>query len=194
MSPVNYGPSDINNPRGTPFAGMVPESYWMTKALLFDFDWIIREAAFKNPVMPDHQDSATSALGLKETFQTLRSYEIRLALTSNQSQKVVVPALSNLGLANDFDCIRCAEELPAFKPSPELYINVLETLGIRPIKAIALETSQEGIDAAKGAELFCVTMEGCPKGDFVLPSFMGRKMIPLLEEMDKMKRQKYQKR
>ena len=47
MSPVTYGPSDINNPRGYPFVGPVPESFWLTKALLFDFDWVVREA--QNP-------------------------------------------------------------------------------------------------------------------------------------------------
>ena len=44
MSPVGFGPSDINNPRNVQW-GMVPESFWLTKVLIFDFDWIAREVS-----------------------------------------------------------------------------------------------------------------------------------------------------
>ena len=191
MSPVSYGPSDIVNPRGTPFAGMVPESFWLTKVLIFDFDWIVREVAQKLHTMPDHPHSHSSVLGLKETFRTLRGFEIRIAMTSNLKMKKVIEELHKFNLAEDFDCIRCAEELPSLKPNPDLHINVMETMGVRPVKAIALETAPEGTTAAKAAGLFCVgTPDLNGQADFHLKSLTEQPIIPLLEQMDRLKRQK----
>ena len=185
--PVSFGPSDVKNPHNLQWAH-VPESFWLTKALIFDFDWIVREAALRPHAMPDVE--ATSATGgLKETFRRLRVFEIRLAMTSNFNQKTVVEKLHGLNLAEDFDCIRCAEELPSLKPNPDLHINVMETLGIRPIKAIALETAPEGVQAAKAAGLFCVTppeLKG--QADFTLNSITEFHLLELLERMDRAKR------
>jgi beta-phosphoglucomutase-like phosphatase (HAD superfamily) len=190
MSPINFGPSDITNPRHVQW-GMVPESYWLTKALIFDFDWILREAAHHQHSIPDHPGASTVTEALKETFKTLRSYEIRLAMTSNQRQTQVVGELHRLNLAEDFDCIRCAEELPALKPSPELHINVMETLGIRPYRAIALETAPEGVQAAKAAGLFCVgTPELNGEADYHLKSLTEHPLLHLLEQMDRAKRKR----
>jgi beta-phosphoglucomutase-like phosphatase (HAD superfamily) len=189
MSPVSYGPSDIVNPRGTPFAGMVPESFWLTKVLIFDFDWIIQEIKQGAHPMPDHPESKTLVSGLKETFRLLRAFEIRIAMTSNKRLKTVVEELHRFGLAEDFDCIRCAEELPSLKPNPDLHLNVMETLGVRPVKAIALETSHDGTQAAKAAGLFCVgTPDLNGNADFHLTSITEQPIIPLLEQMDRLKR------
>lgn len=189
MSPVSYGPSDIVNPRGTPFAGMVPESFWLTKVLIFDFDWIMHEVEQGSHPIPDHPESKTLASGLKETFKLLRAFEIRIAMTSNKTLKTVVEQLHRLGLAEDFDCIRCAEELPSLKPNPDLHINVMETLGVRAVKAIALETSRDGTKAAKAAGVFCVgTPDLNGNADFHLTSITEQPIIPLLEQMDKLKR------
>jgi beta-phosphoglucomutase-like phosphatase (HAD superfamily) len=187
MSPVSFGPSDINNPRNVQW-GMVPESYWLTKVLIFDFDWVIREISHAHR-MPDHLDTSSLSVGLKETFRMLRSYEIRLAMTSNETQRKVVEELHKLNLAEDFDCIRCAEELPSLKPSPDLHINVMETLGVRPLKAIALEVAPEGVQAAKAAGVFCVgTPELNGEVDYPLKSFTEHPVLHLLEQMDRVKR------
>jgi beta-phosphoglucomutase len=192
MSPLAYGPSDIVNPRFTPFAGMVPESYWLTKVLIFDFEWVPREVSRPHS-MPDHVDALSLQAGLKDTFRMLRSFEVRLAMTSNHTQKTVVAKLHELNLAEDFDCIRCAEELPSFKPSPDLHINVMETLGVRPIKAIALETAPEGVQAAKAAGIFCVgTPELHGEVDYHLKSFTEHPVLHLLEQMDRVKRKQLQ--
>ncbi len=187
MSPIGFGPSDVNNPHNLHYTH-VPESFWMSKVLIFDFDWIVREVANAKRVMPDHMDIQATLEGLIETFFTLRKFEIRLALTSNLPVEKVIKELSRLQLANDFDCIRCSDEVKNLKPSPDLYIVTMETLGIRPYKAIALETSQAGVDGARAAGIFCVSMEGCPKGDYVLKSFMEKPILHMLEEIDRLKR------
>src|SRR5581483_1451592 len=112
MSPVSYGPSDINNPRGVPFAVPVPESFWLTKALLFDFDWVMRDAQNSNYDKVDYpEDSPVRALKL--CFRLLRGFEIRLAVTSNLAQSTVVQRLAEVNLTEDFDNIRCFEDVAA---------------------------------------------------------------------------------
>jgi hypothetical protein len=54
-----------------------------------------------------------------------------------------------------------------------------------------LETAHEGTAAAKAAGLFCVgTPELNGNADFHLKSLTEQPIIPLLEQMDRLKRQK----
>ncbi len=192
MSPIHFGPSDVNSPHNR-FYAHAPESYWITKALLFDLGWIQHEMSQAERPMPDHQDLKSTAEGLKETFINLRRYEIRLALTSNLSSEEVVRELSGPGLASDFDSIRCKEDVTVLKPGTELYEISLDTLGLKPMKVIAFETTPEGVAGAKAAGIFCVTPPGCEAGDYVLNSFLERPILRLLEELDQMKNKIYKK-
>jgi len=143
MSPVSYGPSDINNPRGYAFGGLVPESFWLTKALLFDFDWVVQEA--QNPHFDKSEyPEASPREALKSCFRTLRSYEIRLALTSNKKNSEIVPEMARLQLADDFDNMRCYEDVAELKPSAEMHQLSMDMLGVKPIRAVAFETNPEG--------------------------------------------------
>jgi beta-phosphoglucomutase-like phosphatase (HAD superfamily) len=188
LSPINFGPSDVNNPHNL-FYAHVPESFWITKALIFDLEWIRREMAQAERTMPDHLDFKTTLRGLRETFLNLRRYEVRIAMTSNLSSDEVVRELSRLDLAHDFDSIRCKDDVKVLKPGTELYQITLDTLGIKPFKTVAFEVTPEGVAGAKAAGIFCVTPPGCPVGDLVLNSFLERPILHLLEDLDRMKKE-----
>lgn len=187
MSPINFGPSDVNNPHNL-FYAHVPESFWISKALIFDLEWIRREMAKAERAMPDHTELKLTVQGLKETFLNLRRYEVRIAMTSNLSSADVVRELSRLELANDFDSIRCREDVKVLKPGTELYQISLDTLGLKPFKAIAFEVTPEGLVGAKAAGLFCVTPPGGLAGDYILNSFLEKPILHLLEELDQRKK------
>jgi|GEM_PF-1264956 len=188
MSPINYGPSDINNPRGVPFGGMVPESYWLTKALLFDYDWIVRDAHNHHYNKNDFPEETPSA-ALKFCFRLLRGFEVRIVLTSNRKQSHVVEDLHRMNLAEDFDNIRCFEDVTELKPKTELHLLALDMMGVKPVRAIALETDPFGVQAAKAAGLFCIgTPELAGKADMTLDSFIQRPLIHTLENIDRHKR------
>ena len=190
MSPVSFGPSDITNPRGTPFSGMVPESFWLTKALLFDFEWVMAESQNSHYYKKDYEDPSPLT-ALKDCLRTLRSYEIRLALTSNRKSEEIIPVLREMGLAQEFDNIRCADDVKNPKPAPDMYQLSMEMLGIKPWRAAAFETSEEGVQGAKAAGLFCVglpSMNGLV--DYHLKSFLEHPLIHMLEQMDRAKRKK----
>jgi beta-phosphoglucomutase-like phosphatase (HAD superfamily) len=188
LRPVEFGPSDVKNPRGTPFAGSVPESFWLTKALLFDFNWILRDAANTRYHRAEYPE-ATPVLALKHCFRLLRAFEVRIALTSNLSQDQVVEELVRLNLAEDFDNIRCFEDVAELKPKTELHLLCLDMLGLKPRRAVALETDEAGVKAAKDAGLFCVgTPELGATADFTLGSFLESPLIQTLEKIDRKKR------
>jgi beta-phosphoglucomutase-like phosphatase (HAD superfamily) len=44
------------------------------------------------------------------------------------------------------------------KPSPDLYLSVLQHLGVPAVEAMAFEDSPNGIAAAKAAGIFCVAV------------------------------------
>ncbi len=187
--PVSYGPSDINNPRGTPFAGMVPESFWLTKALLFDLEWILRDAQNPNFNKTDYPEESPLA-ALKHCLRLLRGFEVRTAVTSNFDQKTVVGKLAQLNLAEDFDNIRCFEDVTELKPKTELHLLSMDMLGVKPIRTVAFETDLDGVKAAQAAGIFCVGMPPGVDGqaDMKLASFLDHPLIQILEKIDQAKR------
>jgi beta-phosphoglucomutase-like phosphatase (HAD superfamily) len=67
----------------------------------------------------------------------------------------------------------------------------METLGVRPVRTIALETAAEGAQAAQAAGVFCVgTSELNGMVDYHLRSFIEHPLLHLLEQMDRAKRKK----
>lgn len=83
---------------------------------------------------------------------------LKLGVASSSDCPWVYRHLERLGLRDQFDSIKCAEDVKDVKPSPDLYLAVLHELGVGPEGAIALEDSPHGITAAQAAGLFCVVV------------------------------------
>jgi HAD superfamily hydrolase (TIGR01509 family) len=83
---------------------------------------------------------------------------LKLGVASSSDCPWVYRHLERLGLRDQFDSIKCAEDVKNVKPSPDLYLAVLHELGVGPEEAIALEDSPHGITSAQAAGLFCVVV------------------------------------
>jgi len=106
------------------------------------------EMILANAVLPggvQHLDSARE-LGLK------------LGVASSSTHEWVEGHLARLGILDRFTCIRCRDDVAHAKPEPDLYIAVLECLGVGPTEAIAVEDSPHGVAAAKRAGMRCVAI------------------------------------
>jgi HAD superfamily hydrolase (TIGR01509 family) len=100
------------------------------------------------PVLPGVEDYLLSAkrLGLK------------IGVASSSRHEWVDTHLIRLGLIDYFDSIKCFDDVKRTKPDPELYLAVLDALGVHGQQAIALEDSPNGVIAAQQAGIFCVAV------------------------------------
>ncbi|MDH4207916.1 MAG: HAD family hydrolase, partial [Anaerolineae bacterium] len=96
--------------------------------------------------------------GVEEYIADAKRLGLKLGLASSSDCPWVYRHLERLGLREQFDSIKCADDVTEVKPSPELYLAVLEELGIAPEEAIAVEDSPHGITSAQAAGLFCVVV------------------------------------
>lgn len=96
--------------------------------------------------------------GVKDYVTDATRLGLKLGVASSSPRDWVVSHLTQFGLREYFDCIKCGDDVAQTKPDPELYQSVLDTLGLRADQAIALEDSPNGVLAAKRAGIFCVAV------------------------------------
>jgi HAD superfamily hydrolase (TIGR01509 family) len=96
--------------------------------------------------------------GVEQYLIDARRLGLKTGLASSSSCRWVVGHLTRRGLVDYFDCIRGSDDVHRTKPDPELYLSVLNELGVRGDEAVALEDSPNGIRAAKQAGMFCVAV------------------------------------
>jgi len=96
--------------------------------------------------------------GVEEYIAEAKRLGLKLGLASSSDCPWVYRHLERLGLKEQFDSIKCADDVTHVKPSPELYLAVLEELGLGSEESIAVEDSPHGITSAQAAGLFCVVV------------------------------------
>ena len=82
-----------------------------------------------------------------------RRLGLKLGVASSSSRAWVTGHLVRLGLAEGWDCIRCRDDVARAKPDPELYLAVVDQVGVPPAEALAIEDSPNGLAAAVAAGL-----------------------------------------
>jgi HAD superfamily hydrolase (TIGR01509 family) len=142
-----------------------------------------RELALINqqPILP----------GVEQTLQDARRLGLKLGLASSSSCKWVEGHLKERGLRSYFDVVRAADDVRLTKPDPELYLAVLEKLGVSGAEAVALEDSPNGIRAAKAAGMYCVAVPnqltrqlGLHEADLCIDSLAEMPLQMLLEKVN----------
>lgn len=97
--------------------------------------------------------------GVREWRDEAAATGVRLGVASNSRQGWVTGNLERLGL-DGFQCIRCFDDVGRAKPAPDIYLAVVDCLGLEAGEVIAIEDSPSGVQAAKAAGLFCVAVPG----------------------------------
>jgi HAD superfamily hydrolase (TIGR01509 family) len=96
--------------------------------------------------------------GVVDLIDEARQHGLPLAVASNSSREHVDGYLKYLGLYEKFEFTSCRTEDMAPKPAPDIYLAVLEKLGVLGEEALALEDSATGIVSARAAGLWCVAV------------------------------------
>ena len=128
--------------------------------------------------------------GVAEHLDAARELGLRLGCASSSTQDWVRGHLARLGILERFECIRCRDDVAHAKPEPDLYVAVLDCLGVAADEAIAIEDSPNGVTAAKRAGLRCVAIPNSitarldlSQADLVLNSLADLSMAELLERL-----------
>ncbi|HEX2645692.1 MAG TPA: HAD-IA family hydrolase [Candidatus Dormibacteraeota bacterium] len=128
--------------------------------------------------------------GVVERIEEAGMLGLKLGVASSSTQEWVRGHLERLGILGRFDCIRCRDDVANPKPEPDLYVAVLECLGVAAGDAIAIEDSPNGVTAAKRAGLRCVAIPNSitaqldlGEADLTLKSLAEVTMAELLERL-----------
>jgi HAD superfamily hydrolase (TIGR01509 family) len=96
--------------------------------------------------------------GIIQHIDAAKSLGLKLGVASSSTRDWVSGHLERLGMLGRFDCIRCRDDVTNAKPAPDLYLAVLDCLGVNASEALAIEDSPNGVIAAKRAGMRCVAI------------------------------------
>ena len=77
--------------------------------------------------------------------------EFRLGVASSSNRPLIASVLEHAGIAGRFDAVVSSEEVARGKPAPDVYLEAMRRLGVKPARAAAVEDSSNGIRAAHAA-------------------------------------------
>ena len=136
--------------------------------------------AYTQPLMP----------GVRSAMSQAKAFGLRLALATSSNRQWIDSHLGPRGLAEAFDCVKTSDDVGRVKPHPDLFLAVLEDLGIPPEQAIVLEDSAHGVQAAKNAGLYCIAVPNSVTkhlylghADEILDSLEDFTLIPTLARL-----------
>ncbi|RBP67319.1 HAD superfamily hydrolase (TIGR01509 family)/HAD superfamily hydrolase (TIGR01549 family) [Alkalibaculum bacchi] len=89
--------------------------------------------------------------GLIEILELAKKHNARIAVASSSNRKQIERYLKMEQVDHYFDVIVAGDEVKNGKPSPEIFLTACSKANIEPDKAIVLEDSPAGINAARSA-------------------------------------------
>ncbi|MXW28296.1 MAG: HAD family hydrolase [Chloroflexi bacterium] len=96
--------------------------------------------------------------GVLDRLREAKALGLNLGVASSSSRGWVEGHLQRLGILEFFGAIWTRDDVANAKPDPEIYRSVTAALGSLPQQALAVEDSAHGVNAAKGAGLYCVAV------------------------------------
>ena len=98
--------------------------------------------------------------GVVDLFKEAKAHGLKVGIASSSRRDWVCGHLERLAFMEGWDAIVRFDDVGVAKPKPDLYVRVIDVLGVSARDAIALEDSPNGVAAAKAAGLWCVAVPG----------------------------------
>ncbi len=118
--------------------------------------------------------------GVVDLIRNAKAKGYYLAVGSSASHTWVSSHLTRLGLLDEFDVIVTFDDVENAKPDPDIFLKVLEKLGVSAKNALVFEDSQNGVLAAHRAGIRAIAVPNTVTAfqDFslataVIPSLAG---------------------
>jgi HAD superfamily hydrolase (TIGR01509 family) len=105
----------------------------------------------KKNVYPNYFEYLCPNKALIALMGTAKAQGIKTAIASTARKENLMNAVAYLGIADNFDLIFAGVDVKQGKPSPEIYLKVMEHFGISAEETLIFEDSAVGIEAAKAS-------------------------------------------
>jgi HAD superfamily hydrolase (TIGR01509 family) len=119
--------------------------------------------------------------GVRELMEETKATRLLCGVASSSTSDWVEGHLNRLGLRPLVNFVSCANPPVPPKPAPDVYLRVLEGLGVQAGEAIAIEDSPHGISAALAAGIACIGVPNEVTSRLIFPAHV--KQIASLENM-----------
>jgi HAD superfamily hydrolase (TIGR01509 family) len=108
-----------------------------------------------------YQEKVELLPGLKETLNDLDKKGLKTGLVSSSVESWINKVIDRFNLEKDFDIILSAEKIESeSKPNPQIYLIAADKLGVEPENCLVIEDSENGVEAAKSAGMYCIGLDG----------------------------------
>jgi len=90
---------------------------------------------------------------IPEVVEVARAHRGRLpmAVATGGTRDFCEEILRRIGVADWFDAVVCAEDVPTCKPEPEVFLEAARRIGVEPTRCRVYEDTDPGIEAARRA-------------------------------------------
>ena len=118
----------------------------------FPFQLYLEQLLKRKELLFENQPIAVKA-GLWELLAYLKKQDIKSILATGSSRKYVQLVLNKTGLSEQFHTFVCKDDVKRGKPFAYIFLKAVEKLQLPKERCLILEDSQNGIIAAKNAEI-----------------------------------------
>jgi sugar-phosphatase len=91
--------------------------------------------------------------GVLDSLKLLKENNIPIALASSSAMVLINTVIKTLEIETYFNIIHSAENEPAGKPDPSVFLSAGKSLNIKPSKCLVLEDSKAGMEAGLNATM-----------------------------------------
>ncbi len=96
--------------------------------------------------------------GGKELIESVKKMGWKVALTTQNEERMMQTVLSWLQMSDLFDLKLSLKDIARKKPDPEIYLKAAKILQAVPRECIVIEDSKDGIMSAKNAGMYCIAI------------------------------------
>jgi HAD superfamily hydrolase (TIGR01509 family) len=94
--------------------------------------------------------------GIRDLIAELAGRQHTLAVASSGLKRIIEYTLNRGEIRDHFQAVVSADDIPAPKPSPEIYLEAARRIGIDPAHCAAVEDTDVGVRAAKNAGMYVI--------------------------------------
>ncbi|MFP4661585.1 MAG: HAD family hydrolase [Halanaerobiales bacterium] len=95
-------------------------------------------------------------IGVMQLLEDLELENIRIGLASSSSLRYIKSVLEKFGIDDYFSVMVSGEDVERGKPHPDIFQETARKLKVDPENCVVIEDSQNGVRAAKEAQMKCV--------------------------------------